>query len=321
VRTPGVEIHANVITTLLENGSIRTLSPFSQHLITLVLVVVASLFCFRLSPFLGIPLSLAAEMLFLAVASIYAFKLGWWIQLLPPLLGSFFAIGAAEIINYWTEGREKRQLRSLFKRYVNDQVIEKIMQSTQGLVLAGERKPVTVLFADIRGFTSRSEKAPAEVVVNDLNDYFTAMVAVIQGRGGMVDKFIGDGIMAIFGAPIDDPDSARHALEAARDMVSALSEVNRSLAARGSEPISIGIGLHSGEALLGNIGSAQKMEYTAIGDVVNVASRIEGLTREHNAEILVSGETLQAAGEGISAQFIGREFLKGRDQPIEIYKA
>jgi adenylate cyclase len=136
----------------------------------------------------------------------------------------------------------------------------------------------------------------------------------------MVDKFIGDGIMAIFGAPVDDPDSARHAIEAAHDMVLELAEVNRRLAARGSQPIAIGIGLHSGEALVGNIGSAQKMEYTAIGDVVNVASRIEGRTKEHKASILISGETLRAAGEGISAKYIGKELLKGRAEPIEIYR-
>ncbi len=320
VRTPGVEIHANVITTLLENSAIRTVSPFRQLMITLALVVVVSVFCYRLSLFVALPASFAAVLSFLAIAMLYEFQHGWWIQVLPPILGAFLAIGAAEIANYWTEGREKRQLRSLFKRYVNDQVIEKILESTHSLVLAGERKLVTVLFADIRGFTTRSERAPAEVIVSDLNEYFTAMVSAIQKRGGMVDKFIGDGIMAIFGAPVDDPDSARHAIEAAHDMVLELAEVNRRLAARGSQPIAIGIGLHSGEALVGNIGSAQKMEYTAIGDVVNVASRIEGRTKEHKASILISGETLRAAGEGISAKYIGKELLKGRAEPIEIYR-
>ncbi len=319
VRTPGLEIHANVITTLLENNRLRTPAAGQQIALTFLLVLLVSFFCFRFAPSLALVLSASVIVGFLAAACLGAFSRGFWIMLVAPVSGSVLAVGSAEIINYMIEGREKRHLRNLFKRYVNDKVIEKILQSPKGLSLAGERKRISVLFADIRGFTTRSEKAPAEDVVKDLNDYFGEMVTVIQDYGGMVDKFIGDGLMAIFGAPMDDPDSSLHSVQAAQAMSLALRRVNRKLEARGAAPISIGIGIHTGEAVLGNIGSAQKMEYTAIGDVVNVASRIEGLTRKFDSEILVSGEALNAVGEKIRAKSVGEEFLKGRTNPISVY--
>jgi adenylate cyclase len=318
-RTPGVEIHANTIATLLEGNRLRTLHPGQAWMLAALVILSVSLLCFRLSPTLAPVLSAVVAMGYLALACLWAFGKGWWLPVVAPCSGAVLAVGALEILDFIREGREKRRLRELFRRYVNNEVIEKILQSPDALALQGQRREITVLFADIKNFTARSETITPETLVRDLTEYFTAMVREIQNHNGMVDKFIGDGIMAIFGAPIEDPESALRGVQAAQAMITALKHLNERLVARGARPIAIGIGLHTGQAVVGNIGSYQKMEYTAIGDVVNVASRIEGLTRKFNADILISGSTFDALKGMVAAQSLGEEVVKGRVQPVPIY--
>ncbi len=319
VRTPGVEIHANAITTLLQGSGLRTLSPVRQRLVALLMVVLVALVCFSVSPVLAPVLSGLLAAGYVLASCLWWFPSGWWMPLVSPVAGAVLVLGAAEIADFVFEGREKRRLRNIFKRYVDDQVIEKILQAPEALALRGERKQITILFADIRDFTKRSEPAPAAYVVRELNEYLSEMVSVIQKNRGMVDKFIGDGIMAIFGAPIEDPDSAYHCVRAAQEMMVALSRLNGRFVKRGAEPLSIGIGIHTGEAVVGNIGSPEKMEYTAIGDAVNVASRIEGLTRNLNVPILISGETFESLTGRIPATHLGQESVKGRTQSVPVY--
>jgi adenylate cyclase len=318
-RTPGVEIHANTIATLLEGSRLRPLPSRQAFLVSLLLILSVSLLCFFFSPMLAPGLSAAAILGYVALAAFWMFPRGWWLPVAAPFSGAVLAVSTLEILDFIHEGREKRRLREMFRRYVNNEVIEKILQSPDALALQGQRREITVLFADIKNFTARSETMRPENLVRDLTEYFTAMVRVIQSHHGMVDKFIGDGIMAIFGAPIEDPESALRGVQAAQSMSAALKELNGRLVSRGAKPIAIGIGIHTGEAVVGNIGSEQKMEYTAIGDVVNVASRIEGLTRKFNTGILISGSTFQALKGAVAAQSLGEEVVKGRVQPVPIY--
>ncbi|HEV8129735.1 MAG TPA: adenylate/guanylate cyclase domain-containing protein, partial [Acidobacteriota bacterium] len=269
-RTPGIEIHAHTIATLLQGNFIRQPTGRVQLALTVLIVCLVVFFCFRLPPLAGLGLSGVVLVSYLFFSN-WIFGRGWWLSVVSPVAGALLAAGTAEVSNFILEGREKQHLRRLFKRYVNDQVIEKILQAPGGLTLKGETRRITVLFSDIRDFTTRSEGVAAEVLVNYLNDYFTEMVDAIQAHGGMVDKFIGDGMMAVFGAPLDDLLAPLHAVEAAREMLSKLRSFNQQLASQGIEPVRIGIGIHSGEAVVGNIGSPQKTEYTAIGDVVNTA--------------------------------------------------
>ena len=153
-----------------------------------------------------------------------------------------------------------------------------------------------------------------------LNAYFTVMVEVIQSHHGTVSVLMGDGLMAIFGAPLDDPHAAVHAVEAAKAMVDSLPKVNAQLVDRGANPIDIGIGIHYGRVVVGNIGSPRKMEYTAIGDAVNLASRVETLTRSVDAKILITGELFNAAENRIDAQFVGDFDVKGRMNKVAIYR-
>jgi adenylate cyclase len=189
------------------------------------------------------------------------------------------------------------------------------------VVLDGERRRIAVLFADIKGFTTFSEKSDPANVVRLLNQYFGAVVGLIQARGGIVNSLMGDGIMAIFGAPIADPDAALHAVEAAQAMMRTLGTVNERLKDQGFQPIAIGIGINAGEAIIGNMGSPEKMEYTAIGDVVNTASRIEGKTRSiPDADILISESAYQWLSGRIPAEPVGKIELKGKDIPVELYR-
>ncbi len=320
-RTAGVIIHANAMATILEGDFIRQLPEPWQALVILLAVAATAWIGFRSGSVNVLTASLLTGAFAAAVFALMAFLFarGVYVYLTGPLVGVFVAGAASMAANYILEGREKRQLRNLFKRYVDDTVIEQIL-AQPNLALAGERKSVAVLFSDIRNFTGRSENLPPEELVRRLNHYFEKMVRAILSNRGTVDKFIGDGIMAIFGAPLQDPEAPLHAVQAGQAMLEELAELNREWSEEGFDPIRIGIGIHCGEAVVGNIGSPQKMEYTAIGDVVNTASRIEGLNKSLGTEFLISGETYDAVAGKIAAERLPDETVKGKARAVRVYR-
>lgn len=319
-RTPGIEIHGNTISTILEGRFIQRIGPGGGLLVALALILAVSALCFKLAPLKALIGAVALLSAYLLAAIFWAFPQGWWLDVVSPVVGVFLAAGGSQTINYFVEGREKLRLRGLFQRYVSGKVIAQILEAPEDLILSGEVKPVTVLFSDIRDFTTRSEGMSPSDLVDSLNEYLAAMVQAIHARQGMIDKFMGDGIMAIFGAPLRDENAAENAVRAAQDMLAELDRLNRRIEQRGQEPIRIGIGIHSGEAVVGNIGSPERMEYTAIGDVVNVASRIEGLNKKFNSEILISEDTYRSIRDTVQTEFLGKESVKGRSRPIAIHK-
>ena len=319
LRTVGLLIQASTIATLLEGNAIRQPQALTQGLSALLLTALVTLFCFRLPPLKAWGAGLAAAAAYLAAAIWWAFAAGWWLWVVFPAWGALSAMALSTSADYLLQGREKRRLRSLFQRYVSDEVIGRILETPDELALQGERRAITVLFSDIRGFTARSSGEDAQVVVRYLNRYLERMVEAIQSNQGMIDKFIGDGIMAVFGAPLQDNNSVLNAVQAALDMSSALRGLNREFEAEGLQPLRIGIGIHCGEAVVGNIGSTQRMEYTAIGDVVNTASRIEGLTKVAQVEILISQQAHTALAGRIATQSAGEFKAKGKAQPLSLY--
>jgi adenylate cyclase len=215
--------------------------------------------------------------------------------------------------------QERDKVKSAFGRYLSPQIMDSVMGAAKGPELHGERSKVTVMFCDIRGFTTMSENMRPEQVVQILNLVFDRMVTVIFKHGGTLDKFLGDGLMAIFGAPRQDTNQEEHAVRAALEIQQELDKMNRIEALHELPDIHVGIGINSGVAIVGNIGSPQRMEYTAIGDTVNLASRLQSTTSEMNLEILISEYTYNAVRGIFKARSVGEVKVKGRQDAVESY--
>lgn len=213
---------------------------------------------------------------------------------------------------------EALRVRGVLSRYVSQQVADTILQEDLTRV-GGKRRRVTLLFSDIRGFTSMSEQMPPEHVVSLLNAYFSRMVGALFSYEGTLDKYIGDGMMAVFGAPVPQEDHAWRAVQAAFRMRQELDALNRERAATGEAPLRIGIGIHTGEAVIGNIGTDQRLDYTAIGDAVNTASRIESLTKDHGVDILLSAETYLEIKDRVIVRPVRDVAIRGKTDQLDLF--
>jgi adenylate cyclase len=214
--------------------------------------------------------------------------------------------------------KERDKLRTTFGKYMSASVMEHLVSGK--VSLGGETLTVTILFTDIRSFTTISEKMAPQALVGLLNEYFTEMVGIVMSEDGVVDKYIGDAIMCVFGAPVPKPDDAVRAVRAAVRMRTALVHLNERLATRGLGPLRTGIGIHTGEVVAGNIGSEARMEYTVIGDPVNVASRLESNTKDLGVNVLISDDTWELVKDHIDAQPVKELTVKGRARPVMTYE-
>jgi adenylate cyclase len=234
--------------------------------------------------------------------------------------GTVEFVEMARAINLMTAGlRERKMIEQAFSGYLSHEVLDRILRDGKLPELKGERRRVTLLFADIRDFTSISEGHQPEDVVEMLSEFFARMVAVVRQNYGYVDKFLGDGMMATFGAPADDLEHEKHAISAAIEMQKELRDLSSKWESKGRAGFKMGIGINSGNAVVGNIGSEAHMEYTAIGDAVNLASRLQNATKEIHAEVLVSEETYDGAQGDFRWASLGEIRVKGRIQPVRIY--
>jgi adenylate cyclase len=238
------------------------------------------------------------------------------LPVLTPLVAAWSFYAAGSLANYLSERNARRAALAQFSRFTNPHVARQLVE--RGGIETG-RRDVTLLFSDIRGFTTLSETRKPEEVIALLNRYFSLQVDVVFRHGGSLDKFIGDCIMAIWGAPLDDPGHARRAVACALDMADTLQAFKRELGAEHMD-FDVGIGLHSGPAVVGLMGSQKRLEYTAIGDTVNLASRIEGLTKDAHRRILVSRDTMERCGGEFDFMAAGSYKVKGRAQEVELYE-
>jgi len=211
-------------------------------------------------------------------------------------------------------------MKRLFGRYVSKDVYAQLVANPSLANLGGKRRQMTVLFSDIRGFTTVSEQGQPEEIVHLLNEYFTRMVDIVFRHRGTVDKFVGDMVMALFGAPLDVADHARCAVEAALEMIDELHRLNAGWAQEGRGPIDIGIGINTGPMIAGNIGSEQIMSYTVIGDAVNLGSRLESLNKTYGTHIIISDATRKAIGPGFELRPLGDVVVKGKTLPVAIFE-
>lgn len=315
---PGAEILGTAIENLKNARSMRVADPHLAAAIGIALV--ALLFAgFRAGldvRLLGLGLALASAGV-LYGSHVAAGRLVL-LPTLTPLAAAWLFYAAAGVDDYLRQRRARLEAVSMFSRFVNPHVVKQLIERG-GIEGAGQTREVTLLFSDIRGFTTLSETRRPEEVVGLLNRYFSLQVDVVFSHGGSLDKFIGDCIMALWGAPLDDADHARHAVACALDMADTLQAFKRELGAENTD-FDVGIGLHSGPAVVGLIGSDKRREYTAIGDTVNLASRIEGLTKEAKRRILVSKDTMERCGGAFDFVSCGSFQVKGRVQPVELFE-
>jgi class 3 adenylate cyclase/CHASE2 domain-containing sensor protein len=309
---PGVLIHAQSVRSIMGTGLLQPVAPIFEALLAGLFTLV----WWIRRPWLGGTLYVIAAVA-LVFASTRLMLHGYVISVVAALIAG---IGAAALrfgVQAMRDAREKKFLKGSFSGTVSPQVLREILA---GRIAPGQadRKRACVLFSDIRGFTKRSEGMEPERLVAMLNRYFTVMSEVVHKHHGTVDKFIGDGLMAIFGAPEPLAHPERNALEAAQEMIERLAEVNAELTQQGQEPLKIGIGLHSGEIVVGHIGSQERHNYTAIGDVVNVASRLEGLSKTAGHVIICSKVVAQALGSPQMLSNLGEHPVAGHS-PQEIY--
>ncbi|HKB59251.1 MAG TPA: adenylate/guanylate cyclase domain-containing protein [Gallionellaceae bacterium] len=230
-------------------------------------------------------------------------------------------IALSVALRYWSRSETtKRDLRSAFQNYLSPQVMEAILKDPAKVTLGGQRREVTILFSDIRSFTSLSESLPPQQLTHILQEYFDEMTAEVIANEGVVDKFIGDAIMAFWGAPIDQPDQADRAVRTAVNMIKRLKVLQEKWSNEGYPVIDIGVGINIGVATVGNFGSRQRFDYTIIGDAVNTASRIEGLTRQFESHIIISESTLKQLSIKVETRDLGTVAVKGKQELLRVYQ-
>ena len=315
----GFEIHAQVVDNLLANRYLRSLAPAIGWLLVLLMAALtAGLALYTRLSLALVGLAVAPFAYLVAVQSL--FRSQQVAPITPVLLAWMLASVFGFAYQYSVESAARREVKRIFSRYVSPAVFSELMDDPEAVALGGRRQDVTVLFSDLRDFTSISERLEPEEILEQLNEYFTEMVEVVFEHRGTVDKFVGDMIMAIFGAPIADPGHPDRAVRCAVAMQQRLVELNERWDREGRPRFRSGVGLHSGEVVVGNLGSEKMQSYTVIGDNVNLGARIESLCKEYSAEILTSGSTFaRLEGAYVSAE-LGEAMVKGKSEPVKIYR-
>jgi adenylate cyclase len=315
----GPEVHANLVDAFLANRSIDR----SPAAVTVALVVAAVLIVAVAGSFLNAWLTGAVALVAAALLvwqSVSFFGRGVWIPVTVPMLALVFAFVGDLAWKYVVEGREKRKVKKLFSRYVSKDVYDQLVANPSLAALGGARRHMTVLFSDIRGFTTMSEKGSPEDVVSQLNQLFTRMVAVVFAHRGTVDKFVGDMVMALYGAPLDDDEHAEHAVQTALAMIETLNQMNQEWARDGKPQLDIGIGINTGEMIAGNVGSEAIMSYTVIGDAVNLGARLESLNKDYGTRIIISEATRERLKGRYDIHPLGDVIVKGKSKPVAIFE-
>jgi adenylate cyclase len=316
---PGVELHANVIDNLLNHQSL--IRGFRQEMFDLALVL---LFGLPLGSLMALVSSRwmwlgAALLVPLAAIDYLAFLRGFWLNFTVPALTLISNVLLVSLYRALVEEREKRRVRTAFGQYLSPEVVRRLLVNPQ--LVEPRKTEITVMFSDIRGFTSISEKLDAQELAIFLNHYLSDMTKIVFDRRGTLDKYIGDAVMAFWGAPFEQEGHAVAACHAALAMMARVRELQVQWQAEGKPPFDIGIGLNTGVASVGNMGSALRYGYTALGDAVNLSSRLEGLNKDYGTHILVNETTYLAAREsGLAFRELDLIRVKGKLQPVVIYE-
>ncbi len=315
----GVEIHANILNTIYSGNYLIDTGRSIDFVILLALVTGGALVLVRLKPAIGLLVAVIVAVLYGVVAIVLHSMAGTILDMFDPILTVILLWVGSVLYRYLVVEKQRRKVRSTFSRFVSREVVDSILDSGRAIELGGETREVVIFFSDICGFTPLSESMSPADVVEMLNEYFTEMTDIIFRCGGTVNKYIGDAIMAFYGAPVPLTNASERAVRACLDMRTALELFNEKREQQGKPAIGIGMGLHKGRVLVGNIGSPRQMEYTVIGDAVNVSSRIEGLTRTLETDLLISDEVYQDVKELITVDTFAPVAVKGKSEKIVVH--
>jgi adenylate cyclase len=252
--------------------------------------------------------------------SLAAYALGWWLPLLASELGVALTLVSSSLVSYATEGRQKRYIKGAFKQYLSPEVIEQLIAHPDRLKLGGERRELTIFFSDLQGFTSISELLNPEELTSLLNEYLSAMTDIIQEEGGTIDKYEGDAIIAFWNAPLEQPDHAVRGVRAALHCQERLAAMRPGVRERIGKELHMRIGMNSGPAVVGNMGSRSRFDYTMLGDAVNLAARLEGVNKQFRTFTMVSAATVERTEGAFPVRELGRVAVVGRKEPVTIYE-
>lgn len=315
----GLDIQATTLDNIMNNHFMKPFAEWQNFIITLALMGLAFFIIRQLNLFyavMGVSLVIAV---YIVIAGLL-FRHGYAVNILTPISMIIITMIFAYSYRYIVEDKNKEKIKTAMGKYISEDIMRNVVKNIDELKLGGKKANVTVLFADIRGFTSMSEKLSADEVSVILNEYFTEIEPIVTKYNGVINKFIGDAVMAIFGAPIEDENHPKNAVRCACDMLAKVNELQEKWLKEGKPKIEIGIGINTGEAFVGNIGSEKRMEYTVIGDMVNLASRIEGNNKIYKTNLLISSSTFDYVRGIVDTIKISNVKIRGKEHTLDLYE-
>ncbi len=316
---PGVDIQATNLDNLMHNEFLVQ-TTLAQDLFSLIILLTITFLAIRyFSLFISLGITSLIMISYIAIC-IICYRFNLVISVITPITLQIITMTMAYSYRFILEGQNKEKIKSAMGKYISQDVMQNVVKNIDGLKLGGKRANVTVLFADIRGFTSMSENMSAEEVSMILNEYFTEIEPIISKYNGVINKFIGDAVMAIFGEPIQDKNHAQNAVKCADEMLKKVSELQIKWLEEGKPKIEIGVGINTGDAFVGNIGSEIRLEYTVIGDVVNLASRIESYNTVYKTHFLISSTTYEKVRNIADVIKISEVTIRGKAKKLDIYE-
>jgi adenylate cyclase len=317
---PGVEVNATMLDNLLSGDFMRWVSLVPTLALLLLLCLgggIAVSSVQRAGP------SALMYVLFLPLAPalcIGAYALGYWLQMIVLELGAVFSLVGSSLASYATEGRQKRYIKGAFSQYLSPTVIEELIAHPERLTLGGERRELTIFFSDVQGFTGISEALTPEALTALLNEYLTAMVDIIQEEGGTIDKFEGDAIIAFWNAPLSQEDHAVRGVRAALRCQAKLAEMRPSIRERIGKDMFMRVGMNTGPAVVGNMGSKTRFDYTMLGDQVNLSARLEGINKQFGTYFMISAAVVEKIAGAFPVRELSRVAVVGRREPVTVFE-
>jgi adenylate cyclase len=319
-RMPGIQVHASVADDVLSSRFMSPINATTTLAVVIVLALGAAVASTLLPAWWAAALVVVVDVVFVWIATAL-FARGYWLNVTAPTVATALSLFGGVGYQFFFEGREKRKMKKLFGQYVSKDIYDQLVAHPEMARLGGQRREMTVLFSDIRGFTTVTERGQPEEIVGMLNEYFTRMVDIVFAHQGTLDKFVGDMVMALFGAPVDDPQHAEHAVQAALAMTAELAKLNEKWKSEGRfSELDIGIGINTGPMIAGNIGSEAVMSYTVIGDAVNLGARLESLNKQYGTRIIISDATRGQLSGRYDLRPLGDVVVKGKTQPVAIFE-